>query len=309
MSDTEWLVGEDDAGVRLDKFLAETSRLGSRSKAATALERGKVFVNGHEVGLDRAATRLDVGDHVRVWVDRPGTRRLRRSMGDLEIVFEDPMLVVVNKPPGLLTVPLERTPDAASVRNQLREYLKPQRRRAFVVHRIDRDTSGLVLFAKTEDAQRALKAQFLRHEPERVYWAVVYGHPDPPAGTWRDHMVWDDKALIQKETHPGDPRASLAEASYRVLDAFRSTSLIEVRLVTGKRNQIRLQARLRGHTLVGEQRYTYGPDELRPVAFPRQALHARRLAFTHPTEGRPVSFEADLPPDMARLIAGLKENR
>jgi 23S rRNA pseudouridine1911/1915/1917 synthase len=179
------------------------------------------------------------------------------------------------------------------------------RRRPFVVHRIDRDTSGLVLFAKSEPAQLTLKEQFKRHLPERVYLAVVYGVPSPPSGTWRDHLVWDLKALIQKETSPRDPRGKEAISHYRVLETLTGASLIEVTLVTGKRNQIRIQARLRGHTLVGEVRYIYGPDELRPIAFPRQALHAHRLTFTHPVDGRDMAFELPLPDDMAGLVARL----
>jgi 23S rRNA pseudouridine1911/1915/1917 synthase len=151
-----------------------------------------------------------------------------------------------------------------------------------------------------------LRAQFKRHEPERVYLAVVYGHPNPPAGIWRDRLVWDRSALIQKETHPRDPRGKEAVAEYRVVEPFKSASLIEVRLRTGKRNQIRLQARLRGHTLVGERRYVFGPELLRPVEFARQALHAGRLAFCHPADGRRLAFEAPVPRDFADLVAELR---
>ncbi|HEX7139664.1 MAG TPA: pseudouridine synthase, partial [Vicinamibacterales bacterium] len=139
--------------------------------------------------------------------------------------------------------------------------------------------------------------------------AVVYGHPTPTAGTWRDRLVWDDKALIQKETHPRDAMGKDAICHYRVVERLEGASVIEVTLVTGRRNQIRLQARLRGHTLIGEQRYVYGPDTLRPIAFPRQALHALRLSFEHPRDNRSMTFEAPLPDDMAELIARLKPSR
>jgi 23S rRNA pseudouridine1911/1915/1917 synthase len=175
-----------------------------------------------------------------------------------------------------------------------------------VVHRIDRDTSGLVLFAKSGAAQLALKEQFKRRQPERVYHAVVYGVPSPASGTWHDHLVWDMKALIQKETSPRDPRGKEAVSHYRVVERLAGASLIEVRLVTGKRNQIRIQARLRSHTLVGEARYVYGPDALRPIAFPRQALHAHRLTFRHPVDDREMAFVAPMPDDMAALIARLR---
>ena len=303
----EWPVDAADAGVRLDKFLAAPDRLGSRSRAAQALERGKVFVNEAEAALADGARAVRPGDRVRYWEDRPGSSRVTRdSTGDLSIVFEDASLIVINKPPGLLSVPLERRSQASSVYDQLGDWLRRQHKRPHVVHRIDRDTSGLVLFAKSAATQSTLKGQFRRREPERVYWAVVYGTPDPPSGEWHDHLVWDERALIQKETHPGDPKAAEASCEYRMLERFATTSLIEVRLHTGKRNQIRIQARLRGHTLVGEQRYTYGPDELRPIAFPRQALHARALGFRHPLDGRALRFEAELPDDMGALLTRLQ---
>ena len=309
MADSNWTVGSDDEGTRLDKFLAAGDRLGSRARAAAAIDRGKVFVNGAEAAMSDAARRLVQGDAVRVWMDRPGSARARpraQQVGDLIILHEDDALLVVDKPAGLLAVPLERKADAPSVYEQLEDHFRSRgKRKPLVVHRIDRDTSGLVLFAKDARAQATLKEQFKRREPERVYWAVVYGRPDPSEGTWRDHLVWDTKALIQKETHPKDPRASEAISDYRVLEAYRDTSLVEVRLRTGRRNQIRIQARLRGHTLVGEKRYTFGPDALRTVTFPRQALHARRLAFDHP-DGRPMEFEAPLPADLATLLDGLR---
>jgi 23S rRNA pseudouridine1911/1915/1917 synthase len=309
MADTEWTAGADASATRLDKFLAARERLGSRARAVPAIARGKVFVNGVEAGADAAGTRLHAGDVVRVWMDRPGTAKRRPAIGpsrDLRIIYEDDALLVLNKPAGLLVVPLERRSDAPSVYEEIKDHLRTRgQRRPFVVHRIDRDTSGLVVFAKRADAQARLKEQFKRHEPERVYRAVVYGHPHPPAGTWRDHLVWDQDALIQKETSPRDPRGKEAASEYRVIESFRDASLIEVRLVTGKRNQIRLQARLRGHMLVGERRYVFGPDHLRSINFPRQALHAFRLSFRHPFDGRVMEFEAPMPADMADLIARL----
>ena len=225
----------------------------------------------------------------------------------LDILFEDKFLIALNKPAGLLSVPLERRAGAESVYDQIEDHLRHRgKRRPFVVHRIDRDTSGVVLFAKDGRTQAVLKDQFRRREPERVYLAVVYGHPSPPSGTWRDRLVWDQRALIQKKTHPSDREGSDAISNYRVVETFRDASLIEVHLQTGKRNQIRLQARLRGHTLIGERRYVYGPEELRPVPFPRQALHAFRLAFQHPVTGRTIRVEAPVPDDMKGLLDRLR---
>jgi len=307
----EWIVTTAEQGVRLDKFLAERQRLGSRRRASVALDRGKVFLNTVEVAPDAASVRLAAGDRIRVWMDRPGSARRRTPArsGDLRIVFEDDALIVIDKPAGVLAVPLERKRQAPSVFDQLVSRFRSHgKRKPLTVHRIDRDTSGLVVFARQAAAQASLKDQFKRQAVERVYRAVVYGHPDPSSGTWRDRLVWDQRALIQKETHPRDPRGKEAVCRYEVLERFRTSSLIEVRLHTGKRNQIRLQARLRGHTLVGERRYVYGPDQLRPIEFGRQALHAYRLEFAHPVSGEALRFEAPMPADLTALIARLRRS-
>jgi 23S rRNA pseudouridine1911/1915/1917 synthase len=309
----EWIVSGSEAGARLDKFLAAETRLTSRARAFEALKRGKVFVDGEEASASDAASLLREGQSVRLWVDRPGSAakasREAKAAGDLEIVFEDAALIVVNKPAGLLSVPLERKRSSPSVHDQIEEYWRPfGKRRPFVVHRIDQDTSGLVVFAKTAQAQADLKAQFRRREPDRLYLAVVYGHLQPRSGTWRDHLVWDEKALIQKSTHPRDPHATEAVSEYRVRESYDRASLVEVRLVSGRRNQIRLQARLRGHPLVGEKRYTFDSAAERTVHFERHALHAWRLGFRHPADGRPLQFEAPLPRDFAALLARLRRS-
>ena len=312
MPQPEWTVAPEESGARLDKFLAHPTRLGSRGRAAAAIERGKVYVNGDE-STATAATRLGRGDRVRVWMDKPGSaRRAVRPgpRGELDIIHEDDELLVVNKPAGVLSVPLERKRDVPSVYDQIERHLRSfGKRKPFVVHRIDQDTSGLVVFAKDAVSQARLKSQFKRREPERVYWVVVYGQPDPPAGTWRDRLVWDTKALIQKETHPRDPLGTDAVSEYRTIEAFPEASLLEVRLGTGRRNQIRIQARLRGHTLVGEQRYTYGPASLRPIPFGRHALHASRLAFRHPADERALVFVAPPPADFVDLLSRLRRGR
>lgn len=308
-----WIVGPLEAGLRLDKFLAAEDRLRSRGRAAEAIERGKVFLNDTEAGAADAATKVAAGDAVAVWMDRPGSAHRRGVRaprpGELPIVYQDDAIVVVNKPPGLLSVPLPRRHEAPSVETLLRAHLRSARgHRPLVVHRIDRDTSGLVLFALRPDAQARLKDQFRRHTAERVYLAVVYGVPVPARGIWVDTLAWDDEELIQKQTHSRDPRGRPARSHYRVVEGFGTeASLVEVSLVTGRRNQIRLQARLRGHTLVGEQRYTYGPQHIRMIDFPRQALHAARLGIVHPFSGQTLRFEAPLAPDMEELIGRLRD--
>jgi 23S rRNA pseudouridine1911/1915/1917 synthase len=207
----------------------------------------------------------------------------------------------------MLSVPLDQRDAAPSAFELVEDHLRSHgKKRPLIVHRIDQDTSGLVVFAKDARAQVELKGQFRRREPERIYWAVVYGHPHPGAGAWRDRLVWDQRAQIQKATHPRDPNGTDASSEYQVLESFAESSLIEVRLHTGKRNQIRIQARLRGHPLVGERRYTFDSIADRQIVFARHALHAYRLAFRHPFDGRALRFEAPLPSDFADLVKALR---
>jgi 23S rRNA pseudouridine1911/1915/1917 synthase len=310
VADDRWTVNPADEGIRLDKFLAGSGRLGSRGRAADALQRGKVFLNAREMAARDGAQRLASGDEVRVWIDRPGTahRRTTRAArsGELEILYEDDVLVAVNKPPGLLTVPLARRGDATSVAEILDEHLRSRgRRRALAVHRIDRDTSGVVVFATRADAQARLKEQFRRREPERVYLAVVHGVPAPERGAWRDTLAWDGDDLIQRRTTPADGRGREALSKYGVVERFAHAALVEVRLITGRRNQIRIQASLHGHPIVGEQQYL--PSEaFSRITFSRQALHASSLTLSHPVSGRPLRFEAVLPDDMAALVTRLR---
>ena len=309
-----WIVSSDEQGVRLDRFLATAERLGSRGRVRAALDRGQVFVNDVEASVKDAAVSLTAGDAVRLWLDRPGSGKRRSSFtaGGLQILYEDETLLVVNKPAGLLTVPLGRGPSTAlgagksssSVYQLIAEHFGSRRRTTpFVVHRIDRDTSGIVVFAKTAAAQQALKDQFARREPDRVYWAVVHGSPRPARGRWRDHLAWDDDALRQTVTDAKDRKAVEAISDYRVLESFTDAALLEVRLHTGKRNQIRIQAAQRGHPLIGERQYAKSA-----IAFPRQALHAYRLAFAHPIDGRRLTFEAPLPEDLAKLLERLRRS-
>jgi 23S rRNA pseudouridine1911/1915/1917 synthase len=282
---------------------------------AEALGRGKVFLNDQETALADASRRLSAGDVLRVWMDRPGSARPRRGAfvdGALHVVYEDDDLIVVNKPAGILTVPLERRAQDVSIYDLIERHWRSQgKRRPLVVHRIDRDTSGLVIFAVHLRAQQALKTQFRRREPDRVYRAVVRGVPSPPSGEWRDRLVWSHAALVQRPARPNDPRGIEAVCRYEVVESFGEASLVEVRLHTGKRNQIRIQAQMHGHPLLGERRYV-GDDAQTPRGarargtIGRQALHALRLEFDHPADGRALQFEAPLPSDFRDLLAALR---
>jgi 23S rRNA pseudouridine1911/1915/1917 synthase len=305
-----WTVTADAEGTRLDKFLADPSRLGSRSRVSVALAKGKIFVNGSEATAADGGVRMRAGDVVGVWMDRPGSahRRRRTIAGSgLAVLYEDDQLIVVDKPAGLLAVPLTQRRDAGSAFDDIGAHLRPRgKKRPLVVHRIDRDTSGLVVFAKNLRAQQHLKDQFLRRSPERMYLAVVHGHPRPPHGIWRDYLAWDADALVQKRAHPHDAKKKEAVSHYRVIEALDCASLVEIRLETGKRNQIRIQARLHGHALVGERLYAPRAATAAPIPFARQALHAYRLSFDHPTTGRRVTVEAPLPLDLEELVARLR---
>jgi len=308
------VVPEAAAGTRLDKWLADAARLGSRARALKALTRGQVFLDDQEIGARDASRRLLGGERVRLWVDRPGSARRRgpRRVRDLEILFEDGDVLVLAKPAGILTVPLPAQPDALSLAHLVAAYWRSHgKREALAVHRLDRDTSGIVVFARTPRAQAALRAQFASRTPEREYLAVVHGHPAPDAGTWRTWLRWDPRALVQRVALPRARGAQEAIADYRVVETFASAALLAVRLASGRQHQIRVQAWQAGHPLVGERIYT-GPPAPEPattIEFPRQALHGLRLAFDHPRTGERLTFEWAPPADLRGLIERLRRAR
>lgn len=311
----DFVVDASDEGVRLDAWLARRTEAGSRARASEWIARGKVFLNGREAGMPDRAALLSAGDRIGVWMDRPGSskpsdRTLASVKSPLRIVHEDASLVLVDKPAGLLVEPL---PGQAGWEATVLDLLLDRARhlprvRYYVVHRIDRDTTGLVMLARTLAARDRLQEQFEARTPERVYLAVAQGDVRGEGGTWKDQLAWDKAALRQRRAHPKDAGGKEAVARYRVRERFGRATLLEVSLVTGKRNQIRVQAAMRGHPLLGERQYRFGaPDE--PAGLPRfgrQALHAWRLGFVHPATGAPVSFTSEVPQDLARLIEALR---
>jgi 23S rRNA pseudouridine1911/1915/1917 synthase len=313
MTTQSWQVSAADSGTRLDKWLADTTRLGSRAKAFEAIARGKVFVNEVEQTALDAGRKLQPRETVRVWMDRPGSAKHRvftdRQVAGLHIIYEDETLLVINKPAGALTVKLASQPAETTLYEQAVDYVRQRSKtKPQVVHRIDRDTSGLVIFAKHNAAREHLKRQFTAHKPERIYQAVVYGIPFPAVGTWRDWLLWDEEDLLQRPSEARDRRAVEARCNYRVLEEFAVSSLLEVKLVTGKQNQIRAQAAWHGHQLVGEKQYLAVPPQA-AISFPRQALHAFRLSLRHPDTDRLLKFEAPLPEDLAKLLNRLRKSR
>jgi len=297
MSDETFDAPADD---RLDRLIAARRSVGSRGRARAAITSGKVSVDGHR--CDEPGAPIRAGQRVHIAWTRPGTgaerRRGREGLADagLTILYEDADVVAVDKPPGLLTdtasVEQHRTRD--SVYKRLRAWLRPRGDRPFTVHRIDRDTSGVVLFARNDRAEASLRDQFRARSPERVYRAIVVGRPARAEETWIDPTRWHKGRKILERVAPTTPGAWHTECAVRLVRTLGDLSEIEVRLTTGRRNQIRLQAALRGLPLVGERLYVDRPTG--PPA-PRQLLHAHRLGVRHPTTGEPVVVESPLPAD------------
>ena len=218
----------------------------------------------------------------------------------LEIVFEDDAVVAVNKPAGLAAVPLPGS-DAPSAWSLLSDELKRKRQRAFVVHRIDRFTSGLMLFAKTPADRDALVSQFLSHAPVRQYQAIVRGYPARREGTLVHYFR--RQGMFQKLSTANDPQAARAELRYSVERPLRGAALVRVTLVTGLQNQIRVQFAAIGHSVIGDRKYS--PEEASERRIDRVALHAVRLEFAHPRSGQSVSVDCELPADFNSLLRAL----
>lgn len=225
---------------------------------------------------------------------------------ELRLIHEDNQLLVIDKPPGLLTIATERERDRTAYR-LLWDYLGAGTppRRPFVVHRLDRETSGLVVFAKTVAAKRRLQAQFEARSVERVYLALVGGRVRADTGTLEGRLV-EDRSLRVRQTRTAGGRdrgrrgGKDAITYYRVLERQRDTTLLELALGTGRRRQIRVQLAHLGHPIVGD------PDHggrLRRGG--RLWLHATRLGFVHPASGAPMRFESAPPPGFGRRASGV----
>ncbi len=308
---------EAESSDRLDKLLAARASVGSRRRAAEAIATGKVSVEGRAVLPEEAGLPVAVGASITIAWNRPGSSIARSpdkaaaALRGLRIVYEDAAMIVVDKPPGLLTDAASRKQAAErdTVKKRLDALLRPRGQRSWVCHRIDRDTSGLVVFATSEAHHTVLHGQFLAHTPKRVYRVLVEGQPRDDrgelqqAGTWEDWMRWDDRRLIQEPCPPSAPQAALARASWRLVRTLGRGAELEVRLDTGRRNQIRLQAALRGMPLAGERLYRRGQPTL--VEAPRQALHAAELEVRHPTSGAALRLSAPLPADLAAVAERL----
>lgn len=228
-------------------------------------------------------------------------RQARLHPKPFRVVFEDAHLIVADKSPGFLTVPIPGS-KSKNLKDMLDEYLDSKKQRAITVHRIDRFTSGLVVFAKNEKARDNLVAQFKAREPERVYFAIVRGHP-PEEGSLRHNLMLGKAGFRQFAVRSGGTQAV---THYRVLERVGGLSCLEVRLETGLKNQIRVQFMEAGFPLVGDRHYE--PKESLEKLLDRQALHSWKLSFRHPHSGRQISFEAPLAPDMERMLAKFRRD-
>ncbi|MDF3022058.1 MAG: hypothetical protein K0Q92_3361 [Steroidobacteraceae bacterium] len=295
----------DFAGKRLDQALAQLLPQYSRSRIQRWIEEGAVQVNGLPV---KARDLVVGGETARVEARLPEETAIKAEKLPLDIVHQDATVIILNKPPGVVVHPGAGNP-GKTLQNALLAHDARLKRvpRAGLVHRIDKDTSGLLVVARTVEAQTALVAELAEHEIEREYLAVCTGAMtgggtvDKPIDRHRSHRL---KFAVRSDGRE-------AVTHYRIERRFRQHTLARVRLETGRTHQIRVHMEHIGYPIVGDplyagrKRYPKGATpELREMLekFGRQALHAAKLTLTHPKTGKRVTYEAPLPDDMQKLI-------
>ncbi len=286
-----------DSDERLDKYIAEQCQI-SRSYAHKLIDEGQVAVNGRSA---KPSQKLDIGDKVVANIPPPSTISLIPENIPLKVVYEDKDLIVVDKPAGLLVHPaagqhtgtlvnaiLSRCPDLGEINGSVRPG---------IVHRLDKDTSGLMMVAKNDAAQRSLSSQIKQRSIKKGYLALLLGHLTPERGAI--------DAPIGR--HPGDRKKMAvvsggreARTEYKVLKYFADYTLIEAMPETGRTHQIRVHFAAIGHPLLGD--HVYGK---RSPLLGRQFLHAHRLGFRLPSSGEFVEFGAGLPPDLEEVLRQL----
>jgi 23S rRNA pseudouridine1911/1915/1917 synthase len=250
-----------------------------------------------------------VGDAIAICFD-PAQRYKEkpRNWDDrtFRVVHEDSHLVVVDKSAGTLTVPTDNQ-EINSLIDRVSVYLSHSRgqREAFVVHRLDREVSGLLVFAKHEAVGKSLIEQFKQRKPTRVYMGIVAGEVAQDEGTWRSHLA-TGKNLDRYSSRPTD-ETELAITHYRVVRRMGDSTLVEVKLETGKRHQIRLHFADAGHPVLGDPRYKQNLASHPRWIRKRIALHASTLGFVHPISGEAMMFESPLPSAMQKFLAGSRK--
>ena len=285
-------------GLRLDQALARLFHQYSRNRLQEWLRAGHITVDGRS-----APARLQVtgGEKISVTPPRPPDAAPRAQRMPLKIVHEDAALIVIDKPAGLVVHPGAGQPDRTLL-NALLAHAPALAAvpRAGIVHRLDKDTSGLLVVAKTVEAQAELVKQLASRSMRRIYLAVVQGDP-PASGSIDAPMGRDPRSRVRMAvTHRGKP----ARTTFRVLERFGRAALVECRLETGRTHQIRVHFQHIRHPLVGDTVYRRGTRH--GIAFPRQALHAAELSLRHPATGEAISWRSPLPRDFKRLVDELR---
>ena len=237
-----------------------------------------------------------------MFIPRPPQIPARHRPRGFTILHEDPDLLVINKDPGLLTMSLHRDQTAtaeALLTRYLRKGNSASRHRAWLVHRLDRETSGLLVFAKSERIQETLKGQW--ETTRKFYLAAVHGCPDPKQGEWANYLAENEDQFVHIVAHRG--KGKLARTAYRVIKETRTISLLRIDLITGRKNQIRVQAAAAGHPVAGDPKYG-----IKDRFGSRMALHARTLSFIHPHRRERVTFQTEIPEYFVQLAGGLSES-
>lgn len=312
-------VDRGQVAVRVDKFLFEKLQHSSRNRIQKAADAGFVHVNDKPV---KSNYKVRPGDSVTLMLDRPHfDTTIEPEDIPLEVVYEDEQLMVINKPAGMVVHPGCGNFSGTLV-NAVAWHLKdnpnydPNSPEVGLVHRIDKDTSGLLVVAKTPEAKSALGVQFFNKTTHRSYNALVWGNFAEDEGTIEGNIGRDPKDRLRMAVFPTDSNEGKpAVTHYRVMERYGYTTLVECILETGRTHQIRAHMKHIGHPLFADERYG-GTEILRGErtasyrqyihnAFklcPRQALHARTLGFVHPTTHQQMDFTSQLPADMEALI-------
>ena len=302
--------------LRVDKFLMNRIENATRNKIQQAAKAGSVRVNDVVV---KSNYKVKGGDQVKVLFTHPPYENL--LVGEdipLDIIYEDDALVVINKAAGMVVHPGHGNYNRTLL-NALLYHFKSlplnSNDRPGLVHRIDKDTSGLLVVAKTEKAMTHLAKQFFDKTSQRSYYALVWGDVKDDTGTIEGHIGRDPKNRLLMTVFPDGVQGKEAITHYEVVERFGYTTLVRCRLDTGRTHQIRAHMKHIGHTLFGDTRYG-GDKILKGTTFtkykqfvdncfkllPRQALHAQTLGFVHPISGKSMSFEAPLPNDMLTAL-------
>ncbi len=286
---TDYLVRKP---MELMAFLASVMPQASRTKLKSLLTKRVVFVDN--VITTQYNFPLQPGMKVQISRDKH-THEFHSNL--LKIVYEDAYLIVIDKRPGLLSVSTERQKERTAC-TILNEYLrrKDRRNRVYIVHRLDRDTSGLMMFAKDEKTQRTLRDNWHELVFDRRYVAVVAGNMERDQGTVRS---WLTDRTLYVHSSPVDDGGKESITHYRTIRRANGYSLMELNLETGRKNQIRVHMQDLGHPVVGDGRY--GLEDVNPLG--RLALHAFKLCFHHPVTGMDMHFETPYPAEFKKLVS------